>query len=87
MTWLGNVEPDRPHGIDREAVADLERPAELLDVGLRAVVPALFALSPRGAAEIIDISNAPFSLPDLGGVLMGITFIQNCDYAPGGTLA
>ncbi len=48
--------------------------------------PALFALSPRGTAEIIHISNAPFSLPDLGGVLMGITFIQNCDYAPSGTL-
>ncbi len=48
--------------------------------------PALFALSPRGTAEIIDISNAPFALPDLGGVLAGITFIQNRDYAPGGTL-
>ncbi len=48
--------------------------------------PALFALSPRGTAEIIDITNAPFSLPDLGGVLAGITFIQNRDYAPGGTL-
>ncbi len=48
--------------------------------------PALFALSPRGTAEIIDISNAPFSLPDLGGVLAGITFIQNRGYAAGGTL-
>ncbi len=48
--------------------------------------PALFALSPRGTAEIIDITNAPFSLPDLGGVLSGITFIQNRDYAPGGML-
>ncbi len=48
--------------------------------------PALFALSPRGTAEIIDISNAPFSLPDLGGVLSGITFIQNRDYRAGGTL-
>ena len=48
--------------------------------------PALFALSPRGTAEIIDIANAPFSLPDLGGVLSGIKFIQNRDYAPGGTL-
>ena len=48
--------------------------------------PALFALSPRGTAEIIDISNSPFSLPDLHGVLSGITFIQNRDYAAGGTL-
>ncbi len=48
--------------------------------------PALFALSPRGTAEIIDISNAPFSLPDLGGVLTGIAFIQNRDYSAGGTL-
>ncbi len=48
--------------------------------------PAIFALSPRGTAEVIDISNAPFSLPDLAGLLSGITFIQNRDYAPGGTL-
>ena len=48
--------------------------------------PALFALSPRGTAEVINISNAPFSLPDLAGLLSGITFIQNRDYAPGGTL-
>ena len=48
--------------------------------------PALFALSPRGKAEVINISNAPFSLPDLAGLLAGITFIQNRDYAPGGTL-
>ena len=27
--------------------------------------PALFALSPRGTAEVINISNARFSLPDL----------------------
>ena len=48
--------------------------------------PALFALSPGGTAEIIDISNAPFSLPELGGILAGIAFIQNRDYAAGGTL-
>ena len=48
--------------------------------------PASFALSPRGTAEVIDISNAPFSLPVLAGLLSGITFIQNRDYAPGGTL-
>ena len=48
--------------------------------------PAMFALSPRGTAEVINISNAPFSLPDLAGLLSGITFIQNRDYAPGGTL-
>ena len=35
---------------------------------------------------MIDISNSPFSLPDLGAVLSGITFIQNRDYAAGGTL-
>jgi len=48
--------------------------------------PAVIALSPRGTAEIINISNAPFSLPDLVGLLAGITFIQNRDYAAGGTL-
>ena len=48
--------------------------------------PAIFALSPRGTAEIINISNAPFALPELPGLLSGITFIQNRDYAAGGTL-
>jgi peroxiredoxin len=48
--------------------------------------PAVFALSPRGTAEIINISNAPFSVPDLASLLSGITFIQNRDYEAGGTL-
>ena len=48
--------------------------------------PAQFALSPRGTADIINISNSPFSFPDLDGVLSGITFIQIRDYAAGGTL-
>jgi peroxiredoxin len=48
--------------------------------------PAPFALSTRGTADVINISNAAFSLPDLAGLLAGITFIQNRDYAPGGTL-
>ena len=55
-------------------------------MGLYISEPALFALSTRGTAEVINISNAAFSLPDLAGLLAGITFIQNRDYAPGGTL-
>lgn len=49
--------------------------------------PALFAIAPDGIAQIIEISNAPFALPDLDGLLTGLTFIQNRNYPPRGTMA
>ncbi len=48
--------------------------------------PATFVIDPEGALHIIDISNAPFSRPDLEGLLNGLKFIRENDYPIRGTL-
>lgn len=47
--------------------------------------PALFVLNPSGDVQVTDVSNAPFSRPDLNGILGGITFIQGKNYPIRGT--
>ena len=47
--------------------------------------PGLFVINPAGNLQIVDISNAPFSRPDLDGILGGLTFIQQKDYPIRGT--
>lgn len=42
--------------------------------------PALFVITPAGELQIVDVSNAPFSRPDLSSILGGIKFIQANDY-------
>ena len=42
--------------------------------------PAIFVINPHGQVQIIDISNAPFSRPDLLLLLKGLQFIINKDY-------
>lgn len=49
--------------------------------------PGLFVTNPDGILQIADISNAPFSRPDLQGVLNGLKFIQDEDYPIRGTAA
>lgn len=48
--------------------------------------PALFVVNPEGRAQIIDVSNAPFSRPDLAGVLAGVKFIREKNYPIRGTV-
>lgn len=47
--------------------------------------PGLFVVRPDGKLQITDISNAPFSRPDLKGILNGIKFVQANDYPIRGT--
>jgi peroxiredoxin len=47
--------------------------------------PGLFVINPLGQAHIIDISNAPFTRPDLRGVLNGLKFIKERSYPIRGT--
>jgi len=47
--------------------------------------PGLFVVNPEGKAQIIDISNAPFSRPDLANVLNGLKFIREKNYPVRGT--
>jgi len=47
--------------------------------------PGLFILRPDGTVQIADVSNAPFSRPDLDTLLGGLAFIQAKDYPVRGT--
>jgi len=48
--------------------------------------PGVFAVNPAGQVQVVDISNAPFSRPDLEGLVNGLKFIQANDYPIRGTL-
>lgn len=41
--------------------------------------PGLFLINAEGNIHIVDISNAPFTRPDLKSLTMGIKFIKNPD--------
>jgi peroxiredoxin len=47
--------------------------------------PGLFVINPEGKAQIIDISNAPWSRPDLSAILGGVKMIQERNYPIRGT--
>jgi peroxiredoxin len=49
--------------------------------------PGLFLVNPSGDTQIIDISNAPFSRPDLQMILNGIKIIIEKSYPVRGTHA
>jgi peroxiredoxin len=49
--------------------------------------PGLFLINPAGDTQIIDISNAPFSRPDLQMILNGIKTIIEKSYPVRGTHA
>lgn len=49
--------------------------------------PGLFVVNPQGTIQVVDISNAPFARPELGGVLRGLKFIQEKQYPIRGTVA
>jgi len=42
--------------------------------------PGTFLINPDGHLQIIDISSAPFSRPDLAALLRGIKFIREKNY-------
>jgi peroxiredoxin len=47
--------------------------------------PGLFLLNPEGKAQIIDISNAPWSRPDLANILNAVKMIKERNYPIRGT--
>jgi peroxiredoxin len=49
--------------------------------------PGLFLINPQGNAQIIDVSNAPFSRPDLQMILNGVKVIIERNYPVRGTHA
>ncbi len=48
--------------------------------------PGLFVVNPEGRLQIVDISNAPFARPDLGGIARGLAFVREKGYPIRGTL-
>jgi len=49
--------------------------------------PGLFLVNPDRTVQVVDLSNAPFSRPDLDGILNGVKVIQERSYPIRGTLA
>lgn len=49
--------------------------------------PGLFVINADGLLQVIDISNVPFSRPDLTGLANGLKFIRDNDYPIRGRLA
>jgi peroxiredoxin len=49
--------------------------------------PGLFLVNPQGNVQIVDISNAPFSRPDLQMILNGAKIIMERNYPVRGTHA
>jgi len=47
--------------------------------------PGLFVINPKGEAQVVDISNAPFARPDLAAILNGLKFVQANGYPIRGT--
>ena len=47
--------------------------------------PGVFLINQKGTLQIVDISNAPFSRPDLNSLVDGIEFIRSNDYPIRGT--
>jgi len=47
--------------------------------------PGLFLLRGDGGLQIVDVSNAPFSRPDLSTLAKGIAFVRDKDYPARGT--
>lgn len=49
--------------------------------------PGLFVTNPDGNVQIVDISNAPFSRPELAGIMRGIGAAQDRGYPIRGTVS
>ncbi|ASJ76078.1 redoxin domain-containing protein [Granulosicoccus antarcticus] len=47
--------------------------------------PGVFLINDKGTLQLVDISNAPFSRPDLESLVGGIGFIRSNDYPIRGT--
>lgn len=48
--------------------------------------PGLFVVNPQGKVQIVDISNAPWTRPDLARVAHGLKYLQDNNYPIRGTL-
>jgi peroxiredoxin len=89
--FMAEIQPNFPVGYGL-SIADMRRlglyvsnPRSPQETDRPFAEPGLFVVNPRGEAQIVDISNAPFARPDLGAILNGLKFIQEKGYPIRGT--
>ncbi len=82
---------DVGYGLDRDQMGALglyiSDPRSEAETDHQFPEPGLFLVNPEGKAHIIDVSNAPFSRPDLEGIASAVAFIQEKGYPIRGTAA
>ena len=89
--FMAEIQPNFPVGYGL-SVADMRRlglyvsnPRSPQETDRPFAEPGLFVVNPKGEAQIVDISNAPFARPDLAAILKGLQFIQEKGYPIRGT--
>ncbi len=89
--FMGEIQPNFPVGYGL-SIADMRRlglyvsnPRSPQETDQPFAEPGLFVINPKGEAQIVDISNAPFARPDLAAILKGLQFIQEKGYPIRGT--
>jgi len=87
VAHMEDVKPDFPVGYDLN-IAQMQQlglyisdPRSPEETDRPFAEPGLFVINDEGKVQIVDISNAPFARPELGSMLMGLTFIRNPDNA------
>lgn len=85
----GNLNIEMGYGLTVEQMKELglyiSHPRSPAETDQPFPEPGLFVLRPDGSLQIIDISNAPFSRPDLKSILRGVEFGRQKAYPIRGT--
>lgn len=89
--FMAEIQPNYPVGYGL-SVADMRRlglyvsnPRSPEETDRPFPEPGLFVINPKGQAQVVDVSNAPFARPDLSMVLNGLKFVQEKSYPIRGT--
>ncbi|WP_057462300.1 redoxin domain-containing protein [Pseudovibrio sp. POLY-S9] len=82
---LADVQPEFPvgYGLSLEQMQELgvyiSKPRSPQEAPAPFSEPALFVVNDKQELQLVDISNAPFTRPDLTALLGGLGFIRNPD--------
>lgn len=89
--FMAEIQPNYPVGYGL-SIADMRRlglyvsnPRSPEETDQPFAEPGLFVVNPKGEAQIVDVSNAPFARPDLNAILNGLKFVQEKSYPIRGT--
>ncbi len=83
--WRFPVAYDMSLGQMRELGIYISNPRSTQETDRPFAEPAIFVINPDGNVQVVDISNAPFSRPDLASLLSGLKFVQEKQYPVRGT--